>query len=245
MTFCLGIRVKDGLVGLADTRVTAGHEFITAKKMCSYKLEEGSFFFMTSGLRSVRDKTVTYFDHFLKNRSEPFRYMFEVVNAIAGFIRKVASEDRSYLLENGTAFSINVLLGGKLKEDDVHRLYQIYPEGNWVEIGPGTPYHIIGETGYGKPVLDRTLKFADSLTFALKVGCLAFDSTRISAADVGLPLDVVLFQASTEGYELIEHRYERDDFMQLSNTWQNRLRCSIDNLSPDWLDPILNRMRIE
>src|SRR5436853_138806 len=83
-----------------------------------------------------------------------------------------------------------------------HRLYLIYPQGNWVEVDSGTPYQIIGASGYGKPVLDRTLKYEDSLRFALKVGCLAFDSTRISAANVDFPLDVVLYLR--DRYQMIE-----------------------------------------
>ena len=80
-------------------------------------------------------------------------------------------------------------------------------QSDWVEITQGTPYHIIGEGGYGKPVLDRTLKHTDPLRFALKVGCLAFDSTRISASDVDFPIDVVLYLK--ESRELVEHREGR------------------------------------
>ncbi len=239
MTFCLGIRVKNGLVGLADTRVTSGHEYIKAKKMCTYELPEGKFFFMTSGLRSVRDKVVTYFNHYLKNREIEYDCLYEVANALCAYIRKVADEDKKSLQENGTHFAANMLLGGKLRGDDQHCLYQLYSEGNWVEIGEGTPYHIIGETGYGKPVLDRTLKYEDDLEFALKVGCLAFDSTRISAADVGLPLDVVIWN---EKGEMVEHRLELEDFQEVSSAWQTRLRGSIDQMASDFIDPIMNKL---
>ena len=99
----------------------------------------------------------------------------------------MADEDQASLEKSGLVFNIHALIGGQLAGDAEHKLYMIYPQGNWVEIGEGTPYHIIGASGYGKPVLDRTLKYEDSLQFALKVGTLAFDSTRISAADVDFP----------------------------------------------------------
>ena len=193
MTFCLGMRLKSGLVGISDTRVTAGNEYITATKLSTYELAEGSCFLMTSGLRSVRDKAITYFERELQSRSEPISYTYEAVNLFAACMRKVSAEDKESLEEHGTAFTINVLFGGQFSEDPEHKLYKIYTEGNWIEIGEGTPYHIIGASGYGKPILDRTLNFEDNIAFALKVGCLAFDSTRISAADVGLPIDIVIF----------------------------------------------------
>ena len=161
MTFCLGMRLKNGLVGIADTRVTAGNEYITARKLSTYEFNEGACFLMTSGLRSVRDKTITYFERHIENRQEPFAYTYEAVNALASCMRQVAKEDKASLEENGTAFCINVLFGGRFPSDKTHKLYKIYSEGNWIEIGEGTPYHIIGASGYGKPILDRTLKFTD------------------------------------------------------------------------------------
>ena len=121
-----------------------------------------------------------------------------------------------------------------MENDDEHKLYLIYPQANWVEIGQSTPYHIIGAHGYGKPVLDRTLKYEDTLKFALKVGCLAFDSTRISSADVDFPVDVVIYFA--ESGRLYKHRFEKEDLLDISEGWQERLRTSVANLPSDWLD---------
>ena len=63
----------------------------------------------------------------------------------------------------------------------------VYPEGNWVEIGPDTPYQIIGASGFGKPILERSLQRNDTMPYAFKVGILAFDATRLCAADVDFP----------------------------------------------------------
>jgi putative proteasome-type protease len=125
-------------------------------------------------------------------------------------------------------------MGGQMAGDDEPKLYLVYPQGNWVEIGHETPYHIIGSAGYGKPVLDRTLKYSDSMPFALKVGCLAFDSTRISAADVDFPIDVVLFFRDSQ--RMVQQRFEKTDLVEISEGWQERLRASVANLPSAWLE---------
>src|SRR5262245_61463607 len=192
MTFCLGIKLEEGLVGIADTRILSGNECTTAGKVTVYQNEHYAMFLLVSGLRSLSDKTLTYFDEFITAREEPLDRLFKAVNALAEQIRRVADEDKEALAKSGLPFDIHCLVGGQFKHDPRHGLYLVYPEGNWIEIREGTPYQIIGSTGYGKPILDRTLKYQDSMRFALKVGFLAFDSTRISATDVDLPIDVVL-----------------------------------------------------
>lgn len=242
MTFCLGIAVKEGLVGIADTRITSGNEVITARKVSTYKTEQGSFFLMTSGLRSLRDKTLTYFeDRFDREDWSQLDKLFKVVNLFASQLRKVAEEDKAAIKENGLGFDINTLIGGQMENDPEHRLYLVYPEGNWIEVSKGTPYYIIGERGYGKPVLDRTLTYDDPIRFALKVGCLAFDSTRISASDVDFPIDVVFYLNSSN--ELVEHRYEREDISDITAWWQERLRKSVHELPSEWIDNIASKLQ--
>ena len=234
MTFCLGIKVKEGLVAIADSRVISGNETISARKISTYDLQGHKVFLMASGLRSVRDKAVTYFEEALCEMDEAPGRLFKVANAFADQIRRVAEEDKISLEEAGFSFNIYCLMGGRMANDAEHKLYLIYPQGNWVEIGQGTPYHIIGSAGYGKPVLDRTLKFEDSMRFALKVGCLAFDSTRISAADVDFPIDVALYFAETG--ELVERRFSQEELSEISEGWQERLRNSVANLPSTWLE---------
>lgn len=240
MTFCLAMKLKDGLVGLADTRVTSGSECITARKVTTFTQPGGHLFVMTSGLRSVRDKVLTYFDEWMSDREEPYDRLFKAVNAFAQQIRRVAEEDKKALEDSGLHFNIHALVGGQMSEDSEHKLYLVYPQGNWVEVGKGTPYCIIGASGYGKPVLDRTLKYTDSMTHALKVGCLAFDSTRISAADVDFPVDAVVYSPTQQ--RIIEHRYEKDDLMELSQWWQERLRTAIEELPSAWTELTLGQM---
>ena len=240
MTFCLGIRVKDGLVALADTRVTTGNEVIVARKVSTYTQEKRAAFIMTSGLRSVRDKAVTYFDDAWSRTDPSLDRLFKVVNMFASQVRRVADEDRSALERSGLQFNLHALIGGQMENDAEHKLYLVYPQGNWVEVGEGTAYSIIGASGYGKPVLDRTLKPSDSMRFALKVGFLAFDSTRISAADVDFPIDVVLCSKGT--FKLIEHRFEKNDLLEISNWWQDRLRHSVNELPRQWMERVFSKL---
>jgi putative proteasome-type protease len=235
------MRVADGLVGIADTRVTSGSECITARKVSIYQGDGWSMFMMTSGLRSVRDKSLTYFDEIMEGLDQPPEgRLFKMANQFARQLRRVAQEDGDSLQKSGLSFNMHTLVGGQLPGDADHKLYMIYPEGNWVEIGEGTPYHIIGASGYGKPVLDRTLKFDDSLEFALKVGTLAFDSTRISAADVDFPVDIVLYVRNS--YRMVSQRFEKNDLLENSELWQERLRRSVRELSLDWARPLLERL---
>jgi putative proteasome-type protease len=240
VTFCLGITVREGLVGIADTRVTSGNECITARKVAVYQQDQHAMFIMTSGLRSLRDKALTYFEEFMSQNEQPFDRVFKAVNAFAAQVRRVAQEDKEALSESGLSFDIYALVGGQFEKDSQHNLYLLYPQGNWVEIGQGTPYHIIGAAGYGKPVLDRTLKYHDSMRFAFKVGCLAFDSTRISAADVDFPIDVLLYVR--DSFQIIEHRYQKEDLLELSNWWQERLRQSVSELPSEWLEDAFSKL---
>lgn len=234
MTFCLGIQTKQGLIGIADTRITSGNETLTAQKVAVYERQEGAFFIMTSGLRAIRDKALTYFEDALEHTDEPSRRLFETVNLFTNQVRRVSEEDKPSLEDAGLSFNIKALVGGQMRGDPTHKLYLVYSEGNWVDTGTGTPYHVIGSTGYGKPILDRTLTYEDSMQHAFKVGCLAFDSTRISAADVDFPIDVVLYAPNT--FHIVEHRYEQKDLLDISTWWQENLRQAVSNLPADWLE---------
>lgn len=240
MTFCLGIKVEEGLVGIADTLITSGSECIHAHKVTVQRYGDHLMFLMTSGLRSVRDKALTYFEEVLEDEDVPFDRLYKAVNAFAEQVRRVAHEDREALVDSQLSFNLHTLIGGQFAKDREHKLYLLYPQGSWVEVNPSSPYYIIGESGYGKPILDRTLKYTDSMQFALKVGCLAFDSTRISATSVDFPVDVVLYRR--DGSEMVEHRYKKEDLYEISSWWQERLRTSVDQLPSSWQDVVLDKL---
>ncbi|HUB32179.1 MAG TPA: hypothetical protein VMA31_04085 [Bryobacteraceae bacterium] len=240
MTFCLGIRVAEGLVAIADTRVVAGNECLVARKTASYQGPGFAFFVMNSGLRSLRDKILLYFEEAFARASESRERLFKIVNLYAQQVRRAAEEDDEALRRAELKFNSYALIGGQMAGDSVHRLYLVYPEGNWVEIGVDTPYQIIGASGFGKPILERSLTHCDSMLYAFKVGLLAFDATRLCAADVDFPMDVILY--SKNSFELVERRYELDELRPISNWWQERMRRSVQDLPSEWVEAAFARL---
>ena len=241
MTFCLGITSSSGLIGVADTRVTTGNEMITAGKVNTYHFDDGAMFIMTSGLRSIRDKTLTYFEEAVETQHQQISRLVEAVNLFALQIRRVSDEDRRALEEAGLAFDAKALIGGQFQDDQEHKLLLVYSEGNWVYTGTATPYHVIGSTGYGKPILDRALKYDDAMQHAFKVACLAFDSTRISAADVDFPMDVVLYLK--DSFRMVEHRFEYEELREMTSWWQEHLRNGVYEMPSNAIDTAFRKLR--
>jgi putative proteasome-type protease len=234
MTFCLGITVDQGLVGIADTRVIAGNECLTARKTATYQGPGFAFFVLHSGLRSARDKILLYFEDAFARETMTRERLFKVVNLYAKQVRRVHEEDGEALRSAELKFNAYALIGGQMSGDSSHKLYLVYPEGNWVEIGPDTPYQIIGASGFGKPILERSLTHRDSMLYAFKVGILAFDATRLCAADVDFPMDVLLY--TRDSYEIVEQRYQRDDLREITLWWQERMRESVQDLPSEWIE---------
>ena len=232
MTFCAAFKIDEGLVGVSDTRLTSGTERTTARKVTIHQHGQHSMFLMTSGLRSVRDKALTYFEEVLEEQDTHFDKLYKAVNAFAEQVRVVANEDKEALKEAGLDFNLFSIIGGQLEKDKEHKLYMLYPQGNWVEVGKGSPYFLIGESSYGKPILDRVLRVDTPMDMALKLAYLAFDSTRISAVDVDFPIDVVLYKR--DSFDIIQHRYEREDLQHLPELWQESLRKSVEAMPDDW-----------
>lgn len=241
MTYCLGIKVKNGLVAIADTRLTSGTEVTTNKKISIHQPEHHSLFIMTSGLRSVRDKAITYFREVIAEKDANFNKLYKAVNAFGEQVRRVAKEDKQALKESGLEFNLYAIVGGQLEDDDEHKLYLLYPEGNWVEVGQSSPFFIIGNSGYGKPLLYRSLRYDTSLEEALKIGFLSFDATKVSANDVDYPLDIAIYER--DSYHIDEYRLEKEDVEQISHQWSALLNAALQRLPNDWMSPIFERVR--
>lgn len=240
MTYCLGIKVKSGLLALADTRITSGSETTSAKKLSIHERGNNSIFIMTSGLRSIRDKAVTYFEEVFDHEHFEFDKMYKVLNIFGQQLRRVADEDKKSLSESGLFFNLWAIVGGQLENDKEHKLYLLYPEGNWIEVGQSTPFTIIGNTGYGTPILRRALNYESSLRFALKCGFLSFDSTRVSANDVGYPIDVAIYKNGA--YKMIEKRFDFEELNHISEMWESRLKTGVNSIPEDWMGDLLEIM---
>ncbi|HEY0246349.1 MAG TPA: peptidase [Mucilaginibacter sp.] len=238
MTYCLGIKVKEGLLAIADTRITSGTDTTVKKKITIEQKDGFSLFIMTSGLRSTRDKAIVYFTELLETTE--FNKLYKAVNAFGEQIKRVAKEDKESLEKAGFNFDLHSIIGGQLKDDDEHKLFLLYPEGNWVELGQGAPFIIIGNSGHGKPILNRTLDENSSLKLALKAGFLSFDSTRVSSNNVDFPIDVAIYRKNS--FHIIEQRYEKKDLENISTEWAEQLKSALEHVSDEWMDATFNKL---
>ena len=238
MTYCLGIKVKEGLLAIADTRITTGTDTTIKKKITIEQKDKFSLFIMTSGLRSVRDKALVYFNELMETTE--FNKLYKAVNAFGDQVKRVAQEDKAALEKAGFKFDLNSIIGGQLKDDDEHKLFLLYPEGNWVELGQGAPYVIIGNSGHGKAILNRILNEDSSLKLSLKTGFLSFDSTRVSSNNVDFPIDVALYRK--DSFHIIEKRYEKKDLEYISTQWAEELKAALEHISEDWMDAAFDKM---
>ncbi len=226
MTFCLGMKCESGLVAIADTRITSGAEVSTAKKIAVHQGTRHAMFVLTSGLRSVRDKAITYFEERLNTNGAELGRSYQAVNALAEEIRRVHEEDNEWLIKAGLWFDLHCIVGGQLAEDETPHLYLLYPQGNWVEVSVGTPYVIIGDTRYGKPIVDRTLRHEASLEKALRVGLLSFNSTQASSTDVGPPVDAVVYKR--DSFVMQERRFNAEELDPVAKFWQRSIEEAVE-----------------
>lgn len=241
MTYCLAIKVKQGLVAIADTRITSGTDTTIKKKLFTVQKDNYCLFLMTSGLRSVRDKALTYFRELIEQ--EDFNKLYKAVNAFGQQVKRVAEEDKTAIEKSGFKFDLNTIIGGQLKDDEEPKLFLLYPEGNWVELGQGAPYVIIGNSGHGKAILNRAVDEESPLKLALKAGFLSFDSTRVSSNNVDFPIDVIIYE--TGSYKLAQHRYEKEDLENISVQWDAELKKALNNISEDWMDAAFEEIAIK
>ena len=238
MTYCLGIKVKEGLLAIADTRITSGTDTTVKKKITVEQKDGFALFIMTSGLRSTRDKAIVYFKELLDTTE--YNKLYKAVNAFGEQVKRVAKEDKESLEKAGFNFDLHSIIGGQLKDDDEHKLFLLYPEGNWVELGQGAPFIIIGNSGHGKPILNRTLDENSSLRLALKAGFLSFDSTRVSSNNVDFPIDVAIYKK--DSFHITEQRYEKKDLENISTEWAEQLKSALEHVSDEWMDATFNKL---
>jgi putative proteasome-type protease len=251
MTFCVGIKVAEGLVALADGRVTAGAQVTSARKVSFHgpaRDPEGRrFLVMTSGLRSVRDKTVAYLDRMIRSEdqaasrgADPGRFatMVDAVDAFSRCLRQVSAEDKTALKDSGLDFDLHAILAGQLAEDIEPNLFLVYPEGNWIQVDERTPYLSIGQTAYGKPILDRALRPDTSMKMALKLAYLSFDSSRFSSASVGYPIDFLTYPRAERQWRQIQ--FDDDDLRDQRQWWNINISGLVRQM-PDgpWLDALM------
>ncbi|MES2627100.1 MAG: proteasome-type protease [Pseudomonadota bacterium] len=239
MTFCLGMKVQQGLIALADTRIVKGSERLSKGKVSLLEHDGQTFFIMTSGLRSVRDKAVIYLTEHLANLSTPYDRFYQIANAFGEQLRRVFIEDGPSLAISKLEFNLHTIIGGQLANDAGPEMFYIYPEGNWIEASPDSPYFIIGRTTYGRPILDRFLTRDTSLQTSVTLGYLAFDATRTSVTDVDYPFDILILENGNRHFK--QHRFDARNMHDTQEWWQQRLRAALQDIPHDWSNVLFEK----
>ena len=234
LTFCIGIQVREGIIALADTRIVRGSEQVNKQKLAAFQHGDSSLFTMTSGLRSVRDKTLVYVEEALRGGGATQDRLYQFANLFGEQLRRGKEEDGASLASTGHSFNLHGIIGGCLSADQRPQLFYIYPEGNWVESAIDSPYFIIGRTYYGKPILDRLLSFETPLRSALGLAFLAFDATCASVTDVGYPIDVAVIP--TDSRVASYRRLTRLDLEDTARWWVNGLADLLGHMPMQWAD---------
>ncbi|MDJ0639110.1 MAG: proteasome-type protease [Paracoccaceae bacterium] len=240
MTYCVGLKLNDGLVFMSDTRTNAGVDNISVfRKMFHWDAPgDRSVTLMTAGNLATTQAAVSLLNERALPAEERGRpsimdapSMFRVAELVGDTLREVIrSQASGETLEAEAAFSATIILGGQIKGGEP-RLFLIYPEGNFVEAGVDTPFFQIGETKYGKPILVRAYDPEMSFEEAVKLLMLSFDSTIKANLSVGLPLDLHVYEAGS----LSAGRKRRIDpgdpfFELLSGGWGDALREAFQKL---------------
>jgi putative proteasome-type protease len=244
MTYCVGIRLNAGLVFLSDSRTNAGLDAIsTFRKMMIYEQPGERFMVMLSAgnlsiSQSVRELLqVEKLDNGTQEGLTIWNAtsMFDATRVLGAAVRRVYEQDGPSLKAAGIDFNASMIFGGQIKGEAM-RLFLVYSAGNFIEATRETCFFQVGESKYGKPILDRVLTPATPLDEAAKCALVSMDSTLKSNLSVGLPLDLLVYeegQFSSEQHAVLDER--NPYFQMIHSTWGERLREVFEGIDdPRW-----------
>jgi putative proteasome-type protease len=244
MTYCVGILLEAGMVFASDSRTNAGVDQIASFRKMKVFEQPGSrvVVIMSSGNLSLTQSAINLLEQKARrNDGGPTLWsaqsMFEIAGQLGDCLREVRQRDAAYLQQNNIDAGASFIVGGQVAGDP-QRLYLIYSEGNFIEATPETPFFQIGETKYGKPIIDRVIKPSSDLVEASKCVLVSFDSTMRSNISVGLPIDLVTYENNSL-HLLLQRRITEDDpyFKMIHTQWGEGLRRVFAQLpDPDWSD---------
>ncbi|MBL0917874.1 MAG: proteasome-type protease [Hydrogenophaga sp.] len=245
MTYCVAVKLKAGMVFLSDSRTNAGLDQIsTYRKMIVYEKPGDRFMCLLSAgnlsvSQSVREilQVEQLDDH---EGGEPItiwnaRSMFDAARVLGSAVRHVWQRDGEALKRSGVDFNVSMIFGGQIRGEGM-RLFQVYAAGNFIEATAETPFFQVGESKYGKPVLDRVINPDTPLDEAAKCALVSMDSTLKSNLSVGLPLDMVVYEADALKTDKIVCIDENNPYFRMvRNSWGQRLREVFDGIEdPTW-----------
>ena len=231
MTYCVGMLLQAGLVMLADSRTNAGVDHInTFRKLRVYERPgERCLVLMSAGNLAITQSLASTLDEVLRFDGDSpglleVPTMFEAARHIGDVLRAVHRRDAESLAAFGIDFNASLILGGQIAGEPP-RLFSIYAAGNFIEATRETPYFQIGESKYGKPILDRVLRWDTPLDEAVKCALVSMVSTIRSNLSLGLPLDLAIIER--DGLSLASHHLidaENAYFAMVRARWGDALR---------------------
>ena len=233
MTYCVGLLLDEGIVCLSDTRTNAGLDNIaTYRKMFTFEQPgERVIAIMTAGSLSVTQTTIARLDEAINDLEADGETsillaptMLKVAGIIGRTMAQVSSDIQDKMEGAAQSATASLIVAGQRKGGPM-RMFMIYPEGNFIEATPDTPFLQIGEHKYGKPILDRVVRPETPLADAQKAVLLSMDSTLRSNLSVGMPLDLVVIEKDACRIGVDKRIEDQDpEFMALSAAWSHALR---------------------
>ena len=242
MTYCVAAAVSAGIVFASDSRTNAGVDQISRFSKMRTFVRDGDrvIVMLSSGNLSITQNAINLLDQRGRMNDDALNLwnatsMFDVARLLGDTLREVKNRDGPYMAQNNIDANANFIVGGQIR-GEVQRLFDVYSEGNFIEATPDTCYFQIGESKYGKPVLDRVLERDTSLVDATKCTIVSFDSTMRSNISVGLPIDLVVYEADALKIKLQRRILETDPYFQMVHAqWGAGLRRVFAELpGPDW-----------
>ena len=235
MTYCLGILTRQGLVMASDSRTNAGYDQVNVCRKMHTFVHRGErvFIVLTSGSLSLTQSVITLlqrdFDQGKGLAAAPSLY--DAARVIGEQIRRVSDIDRAALEQDDYRFNVHLLLGGQV-HGEPHNLYLVYPQGNPLRATEDSPYLQIGECKYGRPILDRGVRYErTTLAEAAKYALISIDSTMRSNVTVGPPIDMIAYDA--DALEITHRRRfttQDPDLIDVHTRWEQALRKAVQEL---------------
>lgn len=242
MTYCVGALLDDGIVLASDSRTNAGVDYIsTFCKMVMFEVPgERVLVLMSAGNLATTQSVVALIGERLDDESDDFSIynaasMFNAAEIVGNALREVIARDGEHVRANKGDPSASFILAGQIKGRPL-RLFQIYSAGNFIEATPETPFLQIGETKYGKPILDRTVQHDMSLKRAAKSVLVSFDSTMRSNLSVGPPIDMLIYRKDSLALDNHVQIGENDPYLlDLRKRYGDGIVAAFDAVpEPDW-----------
>ena len=240
MTYCVAMRVNDGLVFLSDSRTNAGVDQIgTFRKMSVFENPgDRMLVLMTAGNLSISQSIRQIVSEYISPEGLSIwtaPNMHDAARMVGEAIRSVHDRDAEALEKFGIDFNVSLIFGGQIKGERC-RLFQMYSAGNFIESHDENTYFQIGEAKYGKPIIDRVISPQTPLDEAAKCALISMDSTLRSNISVGFPLDLLVYESGSLAVGRFVTVDEKNQYFQMiRNNWGKQLKSVFEGIAdPVW-----------